>query len=45
MGISIFAEAIRRLYIKDKIDKEKIMELRKNGKLTTDEVNYILEAH
>lgn len=45
MGISIFAESLRRLYAENKIEKEKIMELRKNGKLTIDEVNYILDAH
>lgn len=45
MGIGIFAEAIKRLYINNKIEKEKIMELRKDGKLTIEEVNYILEAH
>lgn len=44
MGISIFAEAIKRLYMNEKIDKEKIMELKKNGKLTIEELNYILEA-
>lgn len=45
MGISIFAESIKRLYMNNKVDREKIMELRKDGKLTIDEVNYILEAH
>lgn len=43
--MSIFAECVKCLYAENKIDKEKIMELRKTGKLTTDEVNYILEAH
>ena len=45
MGISIFAESVRRLYVDGKIKKDKIMELRKNGKLTIDEMNYILDAH
>ena len=40
-----FVESMRRLYQKGVVDREKIMELRKNGKLTTDEVNYILDAH
>ena len=44
MGISIFAEAINRLYKDEKIEKEKILELKKNGKLTIDELNYILDA-
>lgn len=43
--MSIFAECVKCLYVENKIDKEKIMELRKNGKLTIDEVNYILDAH
>jgi len=45
MGISIFAEAVRRLYINGKIEKEKIMEFRVDGKLTIEEMNYILDAH
>ena len=45
MEMSIFVESIKRLYMNEKIDKEKIMELRINGKLTIDEVNYILDAH
>ena len=45
MKISIFAEAIKRLYMNEKIEKEKIMELKKNGKLTIDELNYILDTH
>ena len=44
MVIGIFAESVRRLYVDGKIEKEKIMELRKNGKLTIEEMNYILEA-
>lgn len=45
MGISIFAEAIKRLYVDEKIEREKILEFKKNGKLTIEELNYILEAH
>lgn len=44
MRMSIFAESIKRLYVDKKINKEKVIELRTNGKLTIDEVNYILEA-
>ena len=40
-----FVESIKRLYQKGMIDKDKIMELRKNCKLTTEEVNYLLDAH
>ena len=45
MAVGIFAESLKRLYLDGKIEKEKIMELRKNGKLTIEEVNYILDAH
>lgn len=45
MRISIFAESIKRLYKDEKINKEKILELKKDGKLTIEETNYILEAH
>lgn len=45
MGIGIFAESIRRLYIDGKIEKEKILELKKDCKLTIEELNYILDAH
>ena len=44
MKISIFAESIKRLYMDEKVDKEKVVNLCKNGKLTEDEKNYILEA-
>lgn len=44
MEIGIFAESIKRLYADGKIEKEKILELKKDGKLTIEEVNYILEA-
>lgn len=42
MGIGFFAESIRRLYTDGKVEKEKILELKKDGKLTIEEVNYIL---
>lgn len=45
MVIGIFAESIKRLYADGKIEKEKIMKLKKDGKLTIEEMNYILEAH
>lgn len=45
MKISIFAESLKRLYAENKIDKEKILELKQNGKLTIEDINYILEAH
>lgn len=44
MGIGIFVESIKRLYVDGKVKKEKILELKKEGKLTIEEVNYILEA-
>ena len=43
MVISIFAESIKRLYIDEMLDKDKIMELHKNGKLSIEEINYILD--
>lgn len=45
MRISIFVESIKRLYMDGKIDKEKILELKKDSKLTIEETNYILDAH
>lgn len=44
MRISIFAESVKRLYKDSMLDKDKIMELHKNGKLSIDEINYILDA-
>lgn len=38
-----FVESMKRLYMGKRIDKEKIMELYKNGKLTIEEVNFILD--
>ncbi len=43
MKISIFAESVKRLYGDGFINKEKVMELYKNGKLTVGEVNFILD--
>lgn len=45
MEMSIFAESVKRLYVDKMLDKDKIMELYKNGKLTIEEVNFILDAH
>lgn len=46
MEASVFAESVKRLYIDGYIDKDKIIELRKNGKLSIEEINYIFdEAH
>lgn len=43
MNISIFAESVKRLYTDGLLDKEKILELKQNGKLTIEEVNFILD--
>lgn len=43
--MTIFAECIKRLYRDKKINKEKVMELYKNGKITEVEKNDILNAH
>ena len=37
-----FVESMRRLYENEKINKEKVIELFNNGKITMDEKNYIL---
>ena len=39
-----FVESVKRLYLEDALDRDKIMELYKNGKLTVEDVNYILES-
>lgn len=44
MRISIFAESVKRLYQDNMLNKDKIMELHKNGKLSIDEINYILDV-
>lgn len=41
--MSIFVESIKRLFNCNQIGRDKVMELYKNGKLTIEEVNYILE--
>lgn len=43
MTISIFAESVKRLYADKMLDKDKIMELYKNGKLSIEEMNFILD--
>lgn len=43
--MSIFVESLKRLYVDGKVNEEKILELRKNGKITEEELNYILDAH
>lgn len=43
--MTIFVESIKRLYADGKIEKEKILELKKDGRLTIEELNYILDAH
>lgn len=45
MRISIFAESVKRLYRDDKLDKDKIMELYKEKKITIEETNYILDSN
>lgn len=44
MQISILAESVKRLYTDGMLDKDKILDLYKNGKLTIDETNYILDS-
>lgn len=40
-----FVESIKRLYKCDKINKEKVIELYDNDKITEVEKNYILDAN
>ena len=40
-----FVESLKRLYANGKLDKEKIIELYKNGKITENEKSYILEVN
>ena len=40
-----FVESVKRLYLDNMLDKEKIMELYKNKKLTVEEVNFILDSN
>ena len=39
-----FVESVKRLYLDNMLDKDKIMELYKNKKLTVEEVNFILDS-
>ena len=41
--MSVFVESVNRLYDENYIDKDKILELKQNGKLTIKEVNYIFD--
>lgn len=43
MGV-LFVESIKRLYKDKKIDKKKILELYEGGKITEEELNYILDV-
>lgn len=43
METSIFAESVKRLYADGYISRDKILELKQDGKLTIDEVNFILD--
>ena len=40
-----FVESMRRLYLSDRVGKDKIVELYESGKITKEESNYILNAH
>lgn len=42
--MSVFVESVKRLYNENYIDKDKVLELKQNGKLTIKEVNYIFDA-
>ena len=44
MEISIFAESVKRLYQDDMLDKDKVIDLYKNRKLTIEETNYVLDS-
>ena len=43
--MNIFVESIKRLFDCNRLDRDKVMELYNNGKLTIEEVNYILEKN
>lgn len=43
MGL-LFVESIRRLYIDGKVSKEKVIELFQNGKITEENLSYILDV-
>lgn len=40
-----FVESMRRLYLSDRVSKDKIVELYEGGKISKEESNYILNAH
>ena len=42
--MSQFVESVKRLYTDGFIDKDKVIELYKNGKLTIEETNFILDS-
>lgn len=42
--MSQFVESVKRLYADGFIDKDKVLELKQNGKLTIEEINYILDS-
>lgn len=44
MGV-LFVESIKRLYRDKKINKEKIVELFESGKISEEELNYILDIN
>ena len=44
MNISIFVEAMRRLYRDGKVNEKKIISLFNEGKITEEEKSYILNA-
>lgn len=41
---SQFVESLKRLYVNGKVNEEKILNLCKNGKITEEEKEYILDA-
>lgn len=43
MGL-LFVESIKRLYIDEKIEKDKIVELYESGKISEEEMSYILDV-
>lgn len=42
--MSIFVESLKRLYVENKIDEKKVIELFKNNKITEEEKWFILNA-
>lgn len=41
--MNVFVESVKRLYTEGFIDKNKVLELKQNGKLTIEEVNFIFD--